>query len=89
VLSVVLGIVIGGAMGLEHRISANPRSIRTLSLEIQVTDIDEGKTWHIRNIFIKGKEIDCHASPVIHLLRYISCHPFIPGSDPYLVAINL
>jgi len=79
-------------MLLVHRMSAYLRSSVTSWFEIIVSDFDIGITSHNRNIFIKGKEVDCHPSPVFHLLRSICCqpsavihlsHPSISGCDPY------
>jgi len=49
----------------------------------QCRDLENRITSHNLNIFITGKGIDCHPSPVIHLLRSISGHPSISGLDPY------
>jgi hypothetical protein len=88
----VVGIVLAGTiLQAVYTVSAYLRMIVTSSLEINVSDLEQGITSHNLNILITGKEIDCHPSPVITLLSMsdgklyhavihlgtgsISCHP--------------
>jgi len=71
----VLSIVLCGAMPPVDRVSAYLRLIVTSEFEIIVTDLEKGIISYSLNIFMKGKEIDCHPSRVIHVLRSIPCHP--------------
>jgi hypothetical protein len=63
--------------------------IVTSSLEINVSDLEQGITSHNLNILITGKEIDCHPSPVITLLSSISGYPSMSDGKLYHAVIHL
>lgn len=58
-----------------HHVSAYLHSIGTLLHEIIIMGFEKGVTSRNLNMFMKGKEIDCHPTPAIHLQRSISHHP--------------